>query len=167
MASATTLLADSTEFMSQDWPPVAWQQLTSAESSVQWRSMLSSSGLASLVRVAMELPGQRCFEIYTFTESPVASRSDAAGVAWACMGMWPRIRRALAAQRLRLSPRELQCLWHVCAGLSAKEIGDAMNVTERTASYFITQLGAKFGTAGRSALPLRAAWLGFLDAPGG
>ena len=127
--------------------------------------MLASSGLSSFVRVAMELPGQRCFEIYTFTEMAVTNRSEAACIAWACIGMWPRIRRALIAQRLRLSPRELQCLWHVCAGLSAKEIAEKMDVTERTASYFITQLATKFGTAGRSSLPQRAAWLGFFDAP--
>ena len=57
--AASNLLADSTDFLSWDWPPVAWQQLASAEPSVLWRSMLSSSGLSSFVRVAMELPGQR------------------------------------------------------------------------------------------------------------
>lgn len=162
---ASSLLASSPDFLSSDWPLMAWQHLASADPSVHWRSLLASAGLSSLVRVAIELPGQRWFEIYTFTELPVTTRVEAAVVAWACMAMWPRIRRALAARRLRLSPREIQCLWHVCAGLSAKEICKKMDVTERTASYFITQLAAKFGTTGRAALPQRAAWLGLFDAP--
>jgi len=165
VAYASGVLAGSDDFLSWDGPLVGWQQLTATNAQSTWRQVLAEAGLDSFVRVAMELSGNRFFEIYTFTEAPIPSRAEAASLAWATMGNWPRIRRALASQRLKLSPRELECLWYVCGGYTSKAIGDKMNVTERTATFFITSLATKFGTSGRSALPQRASWLGLFDAP--
>lgn len=163
---AAERLAASGDFLAWDGPLVAWQQLTSASLlRDDWRSAFADCGLVSFVRVSMELSGNRFFEIYTFTESLIANRQEAASLAWATMGNWPRIRRALAAQRLKLSPRELECLWYVCGGHTARVIGEKMSITERTASFFISSLAAKFGTSGRTALPQRASWLGLFDLP--
>lgn len=162
---ASELLAQSNDFLAWDGPLVAWQQLTTSMEADGWRKEFSDSGLVSFVRVAIELSGNRFFEIYIFTETIISNRADAATLAWAIMGNWPRIRRALAAQRLKLSPRELECLWYVCGGYTAREIGSKMLITERTATFFINSLSLKFGIKGKNALPQRASWLGLFDLP--
>lgn len=166
LRGAADRLAASRDFLAWDGPLVAWQQLTSASlGHDDWRNAFAECGLFSFVRVAMEVSGNRFFEVYTFTESLIANRQEAASLAWATMGNWPRIRRALATQRLKLSPRELECLWYVCGGHTAKAIGEKMSITERTATFFISSLASKFGTSGRTALPQRASWLGLFDLP--
>lgn len=163
VTSAATALASSDDFLAWDGPLVAWQDLAAWSATSAWRERLSSSGWKSFVRVAMELSGNRFFEVYTFTEKAITNRVEAALLAWATSSVWPRIRRALAARRLKLSPREIECLGYVCYGLTSREISEKMNVTERTATHFITALSTKFCTSGRSALPQRASWLGLLE----
>lgn len=158
------LLASCGEFLSWDGPLVAWQDVHLADFESDWRHYISSAGLASFVRVAFELSGNRFFEFYTFTKVKIQSRSQAALIAWAIYGSWPRIRRAIMTRRLRLSPRELEVLFHLCVGLTSKEIGTKIQITERTVNHFIGSLSEKFCVSGRSALPQRAFWLGFLDA---
>ena len=167
VARAAALLAGSTDFESWDGPLVAWQQLSSAnlDASSGWRGLLLEQGLTSFVRVAMELQGDRHFEFYTLTTARIASRAEAATLAWAAMGSWPPIRRAIAARRLNLSRRELECLSHLCSGLSAAEVAAKMSITERTVTHHISSLARKFGTNGRSALPQLAAWLGAFETP--
>lgn len=167
LRQAADLLVTSSEFERWDGPLVAWQQLTSKphDGSGDWRNLLIQAGLVSFVRVAMELQGNRFFEVYTFTNAPITSRKDAATLAWAMMGSWPSIRRAIATQRLSLGKRELECLHHLCAGLSAAEVSARMQITERTVTHHISSLARKFGTNGRSALPQLAAWLGSFEIP--
>lgn len=162
VASAAAVLASSTDFECWDGPLVAFQQLSVSvtEGASGWRTMLLDQGLTSFVRVAMELQGNRFFEFYTFTNARIATRAEASTLAWASMGAWPRIRRAIAAKRLSLSKRELECLHYLCTGLTAAEVAMRMSITERTVTHYISCLARKFGTNGRSALPQLAAWLG-------
>lgn len=143
---------------------MAWQDVNLAEDESGWRRYLSRAGISSFVRVAFELSGNRFFEFFTFTKIKIQSRTQAALIAWAIYGNWPRMRRAIVAQRLRLSPREIEVLFHLCVGLTSKEIGAKIQVTERTVNHFIASLSEKFCVSGRSALPQRAFWLGFFDA---
>lgn len=166
LSHAARVLSESADFT--DWPLVSWQDILRGESdeglnAQGWRAFLRNHGLISFVRVAMELPGGKAFEIYTFCAHPIRNRSEAAAFVWATMGAWPDVRRALALTRLKISDREMECLKCVVAGMSAKSIAETMGIKERTATYFVNSLADKFITTGRSTLPRKAAWLGVLD----
>lgn len=159
-------LADSGDFT--EWPLVSWQDLARGDAAegvvaTGWRAFLREHGLISYVRVAMELPGNKAFEVFTFCARPIRNRNEAAAFVWATMGAWPDMRRALALTRLKLSAREMECLRCIGAGMSAKSIAEAIGITERTAIYYVNTLAEKFVTKGRSTLPRKAAWLGMLD----
>lgn len=164
---ASLALAASTDFT--EWPLVSWQDLNRSEGTglvsngAGWRELLHADGLVSCVRVAMELPGNKAFEIFTLCSQPIRSRSEAAAVVWATMGAWPDVRRALSLSRIKLSVRERECLRCLVAGMSARGIAEAMDTSERTATYFVNSLAEKFATKGRSTLPQKAVWLGMLD----
>lgn len=51
--------------------------------------------------------------------------------------------------RVPLSTRESQVLDHVLRGKANKEIGSAMNISERTVKYHVSSLLQKFGVSGR------------------
>lgn len=165
-------LAASNDFLAWDGPLVVWQSIVRGAASahedgdagpLSWRSHFFDDGLVSFVRVAMELPGGKCFEIYTLTDQPIRNRAEAAPYVLAAMGSWPDVRRKLVASRLKLSNREAEALRLVLAGHSAPTIADMMGITERTAKYYVNTLAEKFRTKGRYFLPMRAAWLGLLD----
>ena len=54
--------------------------------------------------------------------------------------------------KLKLTPRERQTLDGILRGLQNKEIAAQLNITERTVKYFVSELLAKFGVAGRAEL---------------
>ena len=165
-------LAASSDFLHWEGPLVVWQNVVwgsegnSQETnnpSSSWRDHFRSEGLVSFVRVAMELPGNRAFEIYTFTNQQIRSRAEAAAFVLATLGAWPEVRRQLVTARLKLAPHQLLALRLIVAGHSARSMAEHMGITERTANYHVITLADKFCTKGRSALPVRAAWLGLLD----
>lgn len=165
-------LAASSDFLHWEGPLVVWQSVVwgadgadaaFAKGSPGWRDHFRGEGLVSFVRVAMELPGGRAFEVYTLSTQQIRSRSEAGPFVLATMGAWPEVRRQLTTVRMKLGRREVQALRLVISGHSARSIGEKMGITERTANYFVNALADKFCTKGRSALPVRAAWLGLLD----
>lgn len=163
---AVAELASSDDFA--QWPLVSWQNFTprgdeTLDGRRGWREMMMGDGIHSYVRVALELPGNKAFEIFTLCNRSIQSRADAGVIAWAAMGAWPAVRKALAKKRLKLSTKEQECLQYVCAGLSARSIAERMGTMERNAVYFVNKLTEKFDTKGRLSLPTKAAWLGLLD----
>lgn len=165
-------LASSGDFLHWEGPLVAWQDLVRGQSdpptepgsgTIGWRDHFRSDGIISFVRVALELPGNRFFEIYTLLDRPLRTRTDAAPHVLAALGSWPDVRRQLVSSRLALSSRETAALRLVAAGHSSRTIAELMGITERTANYFVAVLTEKFRTKGRNTLPMRAAWLGLLD----
>lgn len=163
---AAAELANSDDFA--EWPLVSWQNLLHRGEDAQgaargWRDLMMGDGIHSYVRVALELPGKKAFEIFTFCNRAIQSRADASSIAWAAMGAWPDVRKALAMKRLKLNSKELECLQYVCAGMSSRTIAEKMGTAERNAVYYVNKLTEKFDTKGRLTLPQKAAWLGLLD----
>lgn len=162
-------LACSNDFLQWDGPLVAWQDVvwglegTSQAAIKGWRDHFRDDGLISFVRVAMELPGHRAFEVYTLCAQPIRTRVEAASIVLATMGAWPEVRRQLVTSRLKLGAREVEALRLVVAGHSARSIAEHMRITERTATFHVLSLADKFRAKGRASLPMRAAWLGLLD----
>lgn len=171
LAGATSLAA-SHDFLNWEGPLVVWQNVVRGSvdapddfgaGPMSWRDHFYGDGLVSFVRVALELPGGKCFEIYTLTDQPIRTRFEAAPYVLATMGAWPEVRRQLVPSRLRLSTREAEALRLILGGHSAPTIAAMMGITERTAKYYVNILAEKFCTKGRYFLPMRAAWLGLLD----
>jgi DNA-binding CsgD family transcriptional regulator len=62
----------------------------------------------------------------------------------------PKIKRTIG--NVQLTPRELETLHYLALGMSAKEIGNTMNISYRTVENFIAHLKKKFNCSKRSAL---------------
>jgi DNA-binding NarL/FixJ family response regulator len=67
-----------------------------------------------------------------------------------------------AAQGIHLSPRQTEVLQRVCGGLSSKEIGRELGLTERTVKDHLSLAYARLGVNSRAEAVARAAALGLI-----
>jgi DNA-binding NarL/FixJ family response regulator len=69
------------------------------------------------------------------------------------------------AQRLGLTKRELEVLAYVAAGLSNREIGEALFISPRTAGIHVSNILRKLGVTSRVQAATAAQRLGLVDQP--
>lgn len=168
LLGAAQALADSRDFgaswRDSDAPLVAWQDISKAalEPANRWRRLWLAHGYQSLVRVAFMLPAGRSFECFLFSPRTLAGRADAAVLAWSTFHIWPMLRRAIAHQRVRLSPREHESLCLAFEGLTARETALRMACAERTVNYHLANAMAKLQTDNKLAAVQQACWLGLI-----
>jgi DNA-binding CsgD family transcriptional regulator len=162
-------LAESRDFgagwRESDAPLVAWQDISKsayAESATRWRRLWLAHGYQTLVRVAFSLPAGRAFECFMFSPRAFADRSEAAALAWSAFNLWPMLRRAIAEQRISLSPREQESLNLAFEGLTARETALRMDCSERTVNYHLANAMAKLKTDNKLAAVQRACWIGLI-----
>jgi len=165
---AAEALAESLDFGSSwresDAPLVAWQDIakSASDQGSRWRRLFLAHGHQSLVRVAFPLPAGRAFECFLFSPRAFGSRAEAAALAWSAFNVWPMLKRALAEQRVALSPRELESLNMAFEGLTARETALRMEVAERTVNYHLANAMAKLQTDNKLAAVQRACWIGLI-----
>ncbi|MDQ7745127.1 helix-turn-helix transcriptional regulator [Hydrogenophaga pseudoflava] len=169
LLSAAEALAASTDFgaswRDSDAPLVAWQDISKAayaEPSSRWRRLWLAHGHQTLVRVAFSLPAGRAFECFMFSPRAFADRSEAAALAWSAYNIWPMLRRAIAEQRVTLSPREQESLNYAFEGLTARETAQRMDCSERTVNYHLANAMAKLKTDNKLSAVQRACWIGLI-----
>jgi DNA-binding CsgD family transcriptional regulator len=162
-------LAESNDFgagwRESDAPLVAWQDIAKsayAETATRWRRLWLAHGYQTLVRVAFSLPAGRAFECFMFSPRAFADRSEAAALAWSAFNLWPMLRRAIAEQRVSLSPREQESLNLAFEGLTARETAQRMDCSERTVNYHLANAMAKLRTDNKLAAVQRACWIGLI-----
>ncbi|MCY1563114.1 Bacterial regulatory protein, luxR family [compost metagenome] len=83
-------------------------------------------------------------------------------LAWSAYNVWPMLRRAIAEQRISLSPRELESLNLAFEGLTARETAQRMDCSERTVNYHLANAMAKLQTDNKLAAVQRACWIGLI-----
>jgi DNA-binding CsgD family transcriptional regulator len=170
LLAAAQALAASHDFgaswRDSDAPLVAWQDLSQAacEPAGCWRRLWLAHGHQTLVRVAFSLPAGRAFECFMFSPRTFADRAAAAAaaLAWSACNTWPVLRRAIAEQRVSLSPREQQSLNFAFEGLTARESAAHMDCSERTVNYHLANAMAKLQTDNKLAAVQRACWVGLI-----
>lgn len=168
MLAPAEALAASADFgaswRESDAPLVAWQDISksAAELSSRWRRLFLAHGQQSLVRVAFPLPAGRAFECFMFSPRAYDSRLEAATLAWSVFNVWPMLKRALAEQRVSLSPRELESLNLAFEGLTARETALRMDCSERTVNYHLANAMSKLQTDNKLGAVQRACWLGLI-----
>ncbi|MGS5085214.1 LuxR C-terminal-related transcriptional regulator [Hydrogenophaga sp. A37] len=162
-------LAESSDFGSSwrdsDAPLVAWQDISKsayAEQAGRWRRLWLAHGHQTLVRVAFSLPAGRAFECFMFSPRAFADRSEAASLAWSAFNIWPMLRRAIADQRVTLSPREQESLNLAFEGLTARETALRMDCSERTVNYHLANAMTKLKTDNKLSAVQRACWIGLI-----
>ena len=67
-------------------------------------------------------------------------------LAWSAFNIWPLLRRAIAEQRVSLSPREQESLNWAFEGLTARETALRMDCSERTVNYHLANAMSKLQT---------------------
>lgn len=169
LLGAAEALAESRDFgaswRDSDAPLVAWQDIAKsayAEGTGRWRRLWLAHGHQTLVRVAFSLPAGRAFECFMFSPRAFSNRSEAATLAWSAFNIWPMLRRAIAEQRVTLSPREYESLNHAFEGLTAKESALRMDCSERTVNYHLSNAMSKLKTDNKLSAVQRACWLGLI-----
>jgi DNA-binding CsgD family transcriptional regulator len=169
MLAQAQALAESCDFgagwRDSDAPLVAWQDISKsayAEQAGRWRRLWLAHGHRTLVRVAFSLPAGRAFECFLFSPRAFAGRPEAAELAWSAFNIWPMLRRAIAEQRLSLSPREQESLNLAFEGLTARETALRMDCSERTVNYHLANAMAKLQTDNKLAAVQRACWIGLI-----
>jgi DNA-binding CsgD family transcriptional regulator len=161
-------LAESRDFgaswRDSDAPLVAWQDISKSamDPASRWRRLWLAHGYQTLVRVAFTLPAGRAFECFLFSPRMFAGRAEAAMLAWSAFNIWPMLRRAIAEQRVSLSPREQESLNLAFEGLTARETALRMDCSERTVNYHLANAMAKLQTDNKLAAVQRACWIGLI-----
>ncbi len=164
--AAAQALAASRDFgapwRESDAPLVAWQTLAKSDplDASPWRQLWMAHGLQTVVRVEFPLPGGRAFECFMFSPRELGHRRDAASLVWSALSVWPVVRRCIAVQRSRLSPRERECLVLAFEGLTARESAQRLNCTERTVNYHLANAMSKLRVDSKLAAIQRACWIG-------
>ena len=128
----------------------------------RWRLLWMAHGFQTVVRVEFPLPAGRAFECFLFSPRELVDRSEAAGLAWSALNIWPVVRRCIAAERSTLSPRERECLVLAFEGLTARESAQRLNCTERTVNYHLANAMAKLRVDSKLAAIQRACWIGVI-----
>ncbi len=168
VAEAALALADSREFGARwrdsDAPLVAWQTIAKSDPqrASRWRLLWLAHGYQTVVRVEFPLPAGRAFECFMFSPRELTDRAEAALLAWSALNIWPPVKRAIAAARSKLSPRERECLELAFRGLTARESAQALQCSERTVNYHIANAMNKLKADNKLAAIQRACWLGAL-----
>jgi DNA-binding CsgD family transcriptional regulator len=168
LLGAAQALAESRDFgaawRESDAPLVAWQDISksSFEQASRWRRLWLAHGHQTLVRVAFSLPAGRAFECFMFSPRAFSDRAEAAALAWSAYNIWPMLRRAIAEQRVSLSPREQESLNLAFEGLTARETAARMDCSERTVNYHLANAMAKLQTDNKLAAVQRACWIGLI-----
>jgi len=168
LLAAAQALAQSQDFgaswRDSDAPLVAWQDMAQAAwgQADEWRRLWLTHGHQTLVRVAFSLPAGRAFECFMFSSRTFTDRAEAAALAWSACNIWPLLRRAIAEQRVCLSPREQQSLNFAFEGLTARESAAHMDCSERTVNYHLANAMAKLQTDNKLAAVQRACWVGLI-----
>lgn len=161
-------LAESPDFgaswRESDAPLVAWQDISKSalEPSGRWRRLWLAHGYQTLVRVAFTLPAGRAFECFMFSPRRFGGREEAAMLAWSAFNIWPLLRRAIAEQRVSLSPREQESLHLAFEGLTARETALRMHCSERTVNYHLANAMTKLQTDNKLSAVQRACWIGLI-----
>ncbi|MDO9481377.1 MAG: helix-turn-helix transcriptional regulator [Hydrogenophaga sp.] len=161
-------LAESHDFgaswRESDAPLVAWQDIAKSalEPSGRWRRLWLAHGYQTLVRVAFTLPAGRAFECFLFSPRRFSGRAEAATLAWSAFNIWPLLRRAIAEERVSLSPREQESLHLTFEGLTARETALRMHCSERTVNYHLANAMTKLQTDNKLAAVQRACWIGLI-----
>jgi len=159
-------LAESADFgaswRESDAPLVAWQHIARAGqlSGSRWRVLALAHGYQTMVRVEFPLPAGRAFECFMFSPRELADRAEAAAIVWSALNVWPVVKRCLAQERSRLSPRERECLMLAFNGLTARESSLRMSCTERTVNYHLANAMGKLKVENKLAAIQRACWIG-------
>lgn len=168
MAEAAQALAESPDFGARwrdsDAPLVAWQTISKSDPqrASRWRMLWLAHGYQTVVRVEFPLPAGRSFECFLFSPRELEARADAALVAWSALNVWPPVKRAIAAARSTLSPRERECLELAFQGKTARETAQDLQCTERTVNYHLANAMGKLKVDNKMAAIQRACWLGAL-----
>jgi DNA-binding CsgD family transcriptional regulator len=166
VGEAAAALAQSSEFgmrwRDSDAPLAAWQSIARADPAhaSRWRLLWQAHGYHTMVRVEFPLPAGRAFECFLFTPRENIERGQAALVAWSALNIWPQVKRAIAAERSILSPRERECLELAFRGLTARDTAQTLHCTERTVNYHLANAMAKLRVDNKMAAIQRACWLG-------
>jgi len=92
----------------------------------------------------------------------LASRHDAATIAWTTFGMWPAIKEEVIGQRFGISKREREVLMLLAEGLTSKEAAERLGCGERTIGFYLTNVAVKLRAPNRAAAIQRACALGLL-----
>lgn len=66
-------------------------------------------------------------------------------------------------QTYRLSPRELDCLSHLCTGKLNKEIADALGLADKTVEHYLRNAGRKLKARNKHHLAAKAVMLGVIS----
>jgi DNA-binding CsgD family transcriptional regulator len=166
MAEAAKALAESCDFgapwRDSDAPLVAWQYIAKSDhlSSSRWRLLWLAHGFQTVVRVEFSLPAGRAFECFMFSPRELTDRAEAASLVWSALNIWPLVKRAIAAARSTLSPRERECLVLAFEGMTAKESAQRLRCTERTVNYHLANAMSKLRVDNKMAAIQRACWVG-------
>jgi LuxR family transcriptional regulator, quorum-sensing system regulator SolR len=166
LAAAAQALAQSEDFGAR-WsgtqaPMVAWQHIAKAnqQAGSRWRLLWMAHGFQTVVRVEFPLPAGRAFECFMFSPRELNDRAEAATLVWSALNIWPVVRRCIAAERSKLSPRERECLVLAFQGLTAKESAQELHCAERTVNYHLANAMAKLRVDSKLAAIQRACWIG-------
>jgi DNA-binding CsgD family transcriptional regulator len=168
LLAAAQALAASHDFgaswRDRDAPLVAWQDISPAvcDQAGGWRRLWLAHGHQTLVRVAFSLPAGRAFECFMFSPRIFTDRAEADALVWSTCKTWPVLRRAIAQQRVNLSPREQQSLNFAFEGLTARESAAQMDCSERTVNYHLANAMTKLKTDNKLAAVQRACWVGLI-----
>lgn len=127
-----------------------------------WRSVWVQAGYRSLVRVEFSLPASRAFECFLFAERALDRRTDATGVAWSALSIWPLLRKCIAQANSRLTVREIECLSLAFQGKTAKQTSEMLSCSERTVGFHLANAMNKLKADNKLAAVQRACWIGAL-----
>ena len=142
---------------------VAWKNFSRDEpGSEAWTADWIANGCMSMVRTDIPMPLQQGFECFVFCERQLTGKAEAACVAWTALSVWPSLKDHVLATFYGISQRELQVLRLIADGRKVRDAASAMDCSERTVHFHLTNLMAKLRADNRASVIQRACALGIL-----
>lgn len=121
----------------------------------------SRASTKGLVIVSHVLPGGRSIDVLVPVHKEL-QRADLSEISRMVHSSWYGMKHFVFRPLSGITPQQGRVLEMALEGYSAKETGEAMNLTERTVNHHLTQLQARLGTNGKTQSIVKAIWLGAL-----
>ena len=123
---------------------------------------MHTTGIQSLVRVAIPIPGQRMFECYLMSAESPEKKQAAHALAWSALSIWTSLKEQIFQALCPLTDKELQALALTFQGLSASQVAIAMITNERLVNYYLSRAMKKLKVDSKMAAVRKMVWMGLI-----
>jgi LuxR family transcriptional regulator, quorum-sensing system regulator SolR len=123
---------------------------------------MPSTHFTLCIRVAIPMPLDVALECIFYFDSNAAAAPSNAVCAEAVLDWLPQFRSAMRNNAKLLTRREAECMRMACQGMTAGEVAQQLDCSERTVNWHYANVMSRLGVRSKLSAALLISWLGLI-----